>query len=91
MRVFAVDSLENAADLGAQRERARAFLEDRGLELEVLVDHDDAVFAAFHNPGLPSLVVVDPDGRLAEYHSGVLENMTEVVRASVLALLDGRD
>ena len=88
VRVFAVDSLEKTTDLEAQREQAQRFLSDKGLELDVLIDHDNSAFAAFHNPGLPSMVLIDREGRLAEYHSGVLENMTERVQARILELLE---
>jgi hypothetical protein len=52
----------------------------------VLLDSGHEAFSAFHNPGLPSLVIVDRDGKLARYHSGLLENMTETVRREVLEL-----
>lgn len=87
VKVFAVDSLEQSESLDSQRQQARSFLDSKGLELDVLVDHDNKAFAAFHNPGLPSLVIVDPEGRLAEYHSGVLEDMAEAVKARVQELL----
>ncbi len=91
VRIFAVDSLEHTAGLEAQREQAKSFLAAKQLELEVLVDHDDSAFAAFHNPGLPSLVIVDREGRLAEYHSGVLDDMSEAVKARVLELLESSE
>jgi thiol-disulfide isomerase/thioredoxin len=87
VKVFAVDSLERSGDLEAQRLQAQSFLASKDLELDVLVDHDGKAFAAFHNPGLPSLVIVDREGRLAKYHSGVLEEMTEAVKAQVQELL----
>lgn len=87
VKVFAVDSLEQSEDLEDQRRKARSFLTSKGLDLNVVIDHDDKAFAAFHNPGLPALVIVDPEGRLADYHSGVLEDMTEVVKARVQELL----
>jgi hypothetical protein len=43
---------------------------------------------AFHDPGLPSLVVIGKDGRLARYHSGFLEEMAATVKGEVKALLE---
>lgn len=87
--VYAVNTLEEFAD-PAQRETAvRRFLDDRGLSLPVLVDGDNSFFRAMHTPGLPSTVIVAPDGTLARYHSGVLTDMAEALRREVEELLGG--
>jgi thiol-disulfide isomerase/thioredoxin len=91
VEVYAVDSLEQVKDLESQREKARGFLASKGLDLNVLIDEGDKAFAAFHNPGLPSLVIVDQAGRLAGYHSGVQDDMTEATKARVLELLEEGD
>jgi len=88
IRVFAVDTLERVEGWEAQRDQAARFLASRGLDLPVLLDPGAAGFAALHNPGLPSLVVIAPDGTLAGYHSGVVEAMDEMVKAEVLELLE---
>jgi thiol-disulfide isomerase/thioredoxin len=86
VKVFAVDTLENNKDPAEQSALVTEFLRSRQLVLPVLLDSGHEAFSAFHNPGLPSLVIVDRDGKLARYHSGLLENMTETVRREVLEL-----
>ena len=43
-----------------------------------------------HTPGLPSTVIVAPDGTLARYHSGVGDDMEEILRREVIELLQDR-
>ena len=87
VKVFALDTLENTKDPAEQRRLALELLRSRKLELPVLLDQGNEAFAAFHNPGLPSLVIIDRDGRLAYYHSGVVPDMVKTVRSEVLELL----
>ncbi|HEX4953468.1 MAG TPA: TlpA disulfide reductase family protein [Thermoanaerobaculia bacterium] len=89
VRVFAVDTLEEVASLSEQREKVADFLKTRNLSLPVLLDFDRHAFAAFHRPGLPSLVIVGPDGRLARYYSGAIQDMVATVKKEVLDLLGG--
>ena len=88
VKVFAVDTLENTSDPGAQSGLVTEFLRSRKLDLPVLLDSGNKAFTAFHNPGLPSLVIVGPDGKLARYHSGLLEDMVAKVRQEVLELVE---
>jgi thiol-disulfide isomerase/thioredoxin len=87
VKVFAVDTLENTKDPEEQRRQAAEFLRAKKLELPVLLDQGNEAFSAFHNPGLPSLVIIGRDGRLARYHSGLLKEMVPTVRNEVLELL----
>ena len=73
--------------LGFFNAQAADFLAKRDLDLPVLVDVDDSFFAGMHSPGLPSTVVIGPDGTLAGYHSGVAADMAGDLRAEVEALL----
>lgn len=87
VEVFAVDTLENAASLDEQRRRAQEFLDMKRLAVEVLLDHDGKLFAAFHSPGLPSVIVLDRQGRIARYHSGLPGNMTRLLSEEIKELL----
>src|SRR6185295_19159221 len=80
VKVFAVDTLENSKDFEEQSGLVAEFLRSRKLDLPVLLDSGNKVFAAFHNPGLPSLVIISRDGKLTRYHSGLLEDMVATVR-----------
>lgn len=86
VQVFAVDTLEEVGSFEEQKERVADFLRSRKLDLPVLLDEQGKAFAAFHRPGLPSVVILSKDGKLARYHSGVLEDMTATVRKEVLEL-----
>lgn len=87
VEVFAVDTLENAPSLDEQRRRAQDFLNAKRLAVEVLLDRDGKLFAAFHNPGLPSVIILDRQGRIAKYHSGLPENMTQLLAQEIKELL----
>ncbi|HEX5718955.1 MAG TPA: TlpA disulfide reductase family protein [Thermoanaerobaculia bacterium] len=87
VKVFAVNTMENTSDPEEQRRLAAELLRAKGLNLPVLLDSGKETFTAFHNPGLPSLVIVGKDGRLARYHSGVVEDMAAVVKGEVMELL----
>jgi peroxiredoxin len=91
VRVYAVSTLEHVEDEQEHRERVVEFLTAKGLDLPVLLDTRDDAFAAFHAPGLPSLVIIDAEGRLARYHSGLVPNMVSTIREEVEALLPRGD
>jgi thiol-disulfide isomerase/thioredoxin len=87
VKVFAVDTLENTKDPEEQRRQVAELLRAKKLALPVLLDQGNEAFSAFHNPGLPSLVIIGRDGRLARYHSGLLRDMVTTVRGEVMELL----
>ena len=88
VRVFAVDTLERTSDFGEQRELALGFLTSRGLDLPVVLDVGDRIFEAFGSPGLPSLFVIGPNGRIAARHTGLSPDLVNVVRAEIDRLLE---
>src|SRR6185436_2462653 len=87
VRVYALDTLETTKDPAEQRRLVTELLRSRKLALPVLLDAGTAAFSAFHNPGLPSVVIIGPDGRLAHYHSGLLPDMAATLRSEVEELL----
>ena len=86
--VYAVSTLEQTDGIDEQRARVRRFLTERDLGPPVLLDPDGSFFQAMHTPGLPSTVVIAPDGTLAHYHSGVPGDMSETLKAEVLQVLE---
>jgi peroxiredoxin len=86
--VWAVDTEEQTTNLKEQTALASKFLAERGLDLPVVIDADSSFFAGMHSPGLPSTVVIAPDGTLARFHAGIGDDMEEVLKAEVLALLE---
>jgi peroxiredoxin len=87
VEVFAVDTLENAKTLDEQRHRVQDFLKAKQLSVQVLLDRDGKVFGAFHSPGLPSVIVLDRQGRITKYHSGLPENMEQLLSREITELL----
>ncbi len=87
--VFAVNTLEETQNFEQRKSAVRAFLEDREIGLPVLIDTDDSFFKAMHTPGLPSTILIAPDGTLARYHSGVLPDMAGSLRRQVEEILAG--
>jgi len=87
VKVFAVDTQEETRDPEEQHRRAAEFLRAKKLDLPVLLDPGSAAFSAFHNPGLPSLVILGKDGRLAGHYSGLMNEMVPTVRGEILELL----
>ena len=85
--VFAVNSLEHLPTARERKERAGAFWTSQGFSMPSLLDSDDAVFGAFGTPGLPSIVVVTPDGSVAALHSGAFPNVLATLQAEVRAAL----
>jgi len=81
--VYAVNSLERGSGLDERRGKVKAFVAERNLSLNVLLDVEDSAFSAFHKPGLPSLIIIDREGRIVDYHSGVLPDMVETVKAKL--------
>ncbi len=73
-------------DLDQQRAEVERFLSGRDLSLPTLLDVDDSFFAAMHSPGLPSTVIIAPDGTLARYHSGLIDDMLETLKREVVEL-----
>lgn len=87
VEVFAVDTLENGQSLDEQRRQARDFLNVKQLAVEVLLDREGKAFAAFHSPGLPSVIILDRQGRIAKYHSGLPGNMEQLLSQEINELL----
>ena len=83
VKVFAVNTLERASSIEEQRERAASFLKANKLDLTVLLDHGNAGFLAFHSPGLPSIIVLDREGKVVRYHAGLLDDMAGTLQKEV--------
>lgn len=87
VKIFAVDTLEQTPGLEEQRRQAAEFLRAKKLALPVLLDPGSKAFSAFQSPGLPSLVILDRNGHIARYHSGLLKEMVPTVQAEIRELL----
>ncbi|HSK79533.1 MAG TPA: TlpA disulfide reductase family protein [Thermoanaerobaculia bacterium] len=86
VKVFALNTMENAKGEELHRQVAE-FLRAKKLDLPVLLDSVHDAFSAFHEPGLPSLVIIGKDGKLARYHASRIADMVKTVRGEVEELL----
>jgi cytochrome c biogenesis protein CcmG, thiol:disulfide interchange protein DsbE len=82
VKVFALNTMESTKGEELRRQIAE-FLRAKKLDLPVLLDSVHDAFSAFHEPGLPSLVIIGKDGRLARYHSSRIADMVKTVRSEV--------
>jgi hypothetical protein len=57
--------------------------------MPTLLDRGDEAFKAFKSPGLPSMVIIAPDGTLFKYYQGLFPNVVETVRNDVNRALAG--
>lgn len=81
--VYAVNTMERATTAEERSGRVAEFLDAQKLTLPTLLDRGDEVFRAFGSPGLPSMVIVSPDGKILRYHQGMFPNIVETVKREV--------
>ncbi len=86
--VWAVNTEEGFEDLSAQREKVSRLWQERGFVMDSLIDPGSELFTSIGTRGLPSTVVIAPDGTLAVVHFGVLADMQATLRAEVEELLE---
>jgi thiol-disulfide isomerase/thioredoxin len=86
--IWAVNTSEGLKDLNAQREKVSHLWQERGFVMDSLVDPGRGLFAAIGAPGLPSTVIITPEGTLAAVHLGVLEDMQATLQAEIEELLE---
>jgi len=81
--VYAVDTMEEFPTAEEKRSRAAAFFKSQGFTLPCLLDLDSKLFGAFGSPGLPSLVILAPDGTIFKYHQGLFPEMLQTLEREV--------
>ncbi|HVT16355.1 MAG TPA: TlpA disulfide reductase family protein [Thermoanaerobaculia bacterium] len=81
--VLAVDTLEEFPSAAEKRTRAAAFFRSQGFTMPGLLDLDNEVFKAFGTPGLPSMVVIAPDGTIFKFHQGLFPRMLETLEREI--------
>jgi peroxiredoxin len=81
--VFAVNTLEEFPTDAEKKARAADFWRSQGFSMPTLLDLDGAVFRAFRAPGLPSMVLVAPDGTILRHHEGLFPDMEETLKQEI--------
>ncbi|HYX23002.1 MAG TPA: TlpA disulfide reductase family protein [Thermoanaerobaculia bacterium] len=81
--VFGVDALEQLPSREEKKQRAAAFWQSQKFTLPTLLDPDGVAFRAFGAPGLPSMVLVAPDGTILAFHESLFPDMLETLKKEV--------
>ncbi|HSS45694.1 MAG TPA: TlpA disulfide reductase family protein [Thermoanaerobaculia bacterium] len=87
--VYAVNTVEQFPSNEARRARVTEFLKTQHLTLTPLLDTDEKVFRAFGTPGLPSMVLLAPDGTIYKYHQGLFPDLEKTVEEELRHALAG--
>jgi peroxiredoxin len=80
VKIFAVNTLEQGDDAKNKLKRVQAFWRTQGLSMPALFDSESNIFKSFANPGLPSMVLISPTGKILGYHEGLFPEMQETLK-----------
>jgi len=80
IKVFAVNTLEKGSDNGEKLKRVEAFWRSQGFTMPTLFDSNSEMFKAYASPGLPSMVLISPSGKILRYHEGLFPEMGETLK-----------
>lgn len=69
-------------------EEIRAFLEEQGLSCHVALDSEGDVADLYNVSGIPHSVIIGTDGTVASIHIGFSDDLEEVIRAELDAMLE---
>ena len=83
VKVFAVNTLEQGSDTKEKLDRVKTFWRSQKLNMPTLLDSDSKIFTAFQSPGLPSVVLISPSGKILRYHEGLFPEMGETLKREV--------
>ena len=83
VKVFAVNTLEQGSDTKEKLDRVKTFWRSQKLNMPTLLDSDSKIFTAFQSPGLPSVVLISPSGKILRYHEGLLPEIGETLKREV--------
>ncbi len=90
IEVYGVNVRERLRTADQKRKRVADFWRARGYTMPTLLDLDDSVSRAYQVGGIPTTVIVGPDGRVFKVHVGYDVNLVKTLTDETLAALDGR-
>ncbi len=82
--IFAVNQGESSDDV-------RAFLQEEGLDLEVLLDTDGTVGNLYAVEGIPTTAIIGTDKRIQVVHVGYAPGLEKKLKSEIEQLLAGED
>jgi peroxiredoxin len=83
VRVFGMNVLETFPTASEKVQKVGDFWSSQKLTMPTLLDLDDSVYAAFGSPGLPSMILIGPDGTILQHHAGFVADMVETLQQEV--------
>jgi thiol-disulfide isomerase/thioredoxin len=86
IRVFAMNVMERG-DAETRKTAAGTYWKSQNFTVPTLLDLDDAVVKEYGFQYIPTTVIVGPDGVVYKVHTGLEENMVELIRSEALAAL----
>ena len=87
--VLTVNTLERFSSDAERRAHVAGLTQSKGLALPVLLDNGK-VFEAFGSPGLPSSVLISPEGKMLHYHQGLESELSSRLEREIQEAL-GRE
>jgi peroxiredoxin len=81
--VYGVNALEQFPTREEKKQQASAFWKSQKFTMPTLLDPDGVAFRAFGAPGLPSMVLVAPDGTILAFHESLFPDMLETLKKEV--------
>lgn len=91
VKVFAVNTLEQTSDAKEKLKRVKTFWRSQKLSMPTLLDSDSKMFKAFESPGLPSVVLISPTGKVLRYHEGLFPDMGATLKQEIQTSLHAKD
>ncbi len=89
--VLAIDTLERAKTTEKMAAAAGTYWKSKGFTMSTLLDLDAAVIRAYRFNSIPTTVVVDAQGKVADIHQGFDPRMVETLKRNVRRLVASGD
>ena len=90
IKVYGVNVRESLRTAAEKKRHVANFWRARGFTMPTLLDLDDSVARAYQVGGIPTTVIVGPDGRVVKVLVGYDVNLVKTLTDETLAALDGR-
>lgn len=74
------EHIEQGSDTSEKLKRVQAFWGSQGFVMPTLFDSNSEMFKAYASPGLPSMVLISPSGKIFRCHEGLFPEMKETLK-----------
>jgi thiol-disulfide isomerase/thioredoxin len=87
VKVFAINTMENDEGPEQRVQKIAGFWKSKGFSFPTLIDGDDQLSRAYGVQGIPFTVVIDPQGRVADVHTGLSPTLVDDLKKATEAAL----